>query len=132
MSNDSSDSERRIPYDAWLRRNPPHPGTYVRTAMEDADGNRMTVAEAARKLGVSVVAISRVLNGRSGISAAMALRFEAIGWGMADWWWDLQSSYDLAQARNKADQWPAEGDVEAHEHRPEEVGVAPVARSEAA
>ena len=37
------------------------------------------VTAAAEKLGVARTTLDRVLNGRGGISADMALRFEAVG-----------------------------------------------------
>ena len=55
--------------------NPPHPGLTLRDDVLPALG--LTVTEAAAQLGVSRVALSRVLNGRAGISPEMALRIEA-------------------------------------------------------
>ena len=67
-----SEDNGSVRYDAWMRRNPGHPGRHIRLGcMEDPDSKSMTVSEAAHKLGVSVVALSRVLNGRAGISVAM-------------------------------------------------------------
>ena len=55
--------------------NPPHPGQVVREYLGD-----VSVSDAAAHLGVTRVALSRVLNGRAGISADMALRLsEALG-----------------------------------------------------
>ena len=82
--------------DAWLRRNPPPPGPGV---LNSADG--MTLGEAAKKLGVSRASLSRLVNGRCGISPAMALKLESAGWGTADIWVRLQAAYDLAQARRR-------------------------------
>lgn len=96
----------RLSYDAWLRRNPSHPGGFVSDWMEDADGKRMPVAEAARKLGVSVPALYRVLNGHAGISIALALKLEAVGWGTADAWLRKQAAYDLTRERRRLGQWP--------------------------
>ena len=45
--------------------------------------------------------LDRVLNGRGGISADMALRLEAAGWSNADFWMRYQASYDLARTRMK-------------------------------
>ena len=81
--NNSSES---LPYDAWLLRNPSHPVEFVSDWMEDSEGNRMPVAEATCKLGVSVPALYRVLNGRASISVSLALKLEAVGWGNADGW----------------------------------------------
>lgn len=105
-----NESDSRVSYDAWLRRNPPHPGGYVSDWMEDADGSRMSVVAAAARLGVSQPTLSRVLNGRASISPALALKLEAAGWGKADMWLRLQAGYDLARERNRAGQWPPEGD----------------------
>jgi addiction module HigA family antidote len=50
--------------------NPPHPGEVLREFLPDG----MTIEEVARRLGVSRIQLSRVLNGRSAISADMAIR----------------------------------------------------------
>ena len=55
--------------------NPPHPGLTLRDDLLPALG--LSVIEAAQQLGVSRVALSRVLNGRAAISPEMALRIEA-------------------------------------------------------
>ena len=50
--------------------NPPHPGETLRDDVLPALG--LTVTEAARQLGVTRAALSRVLNGRAAISPDMA------------------------------------------------------------
>jgi addiction module HigA family antidote len=79
--------------------NPPHPGELLRdTVLREG---ALTVSEFARKLGVSRVALSRVVNGRAAVSADMALRLaDALG-GSAESWLRLQASYDLWQASRK-------------------------------
>lgn len=83
--------------------NPPHPGETLREDVLPA--LNLTVTEAAKQIGVSRVALSRVLNGRAAISPEMALRLET--WlglengGSADVWLGLQMNYDLWQARQK-------------------------------
>jgi len=52
--------------------NPPHPGEALREDVLPALG--LTVTEAARQLGVSRVALSRVLNGRAAITPELARR----------------------------------------------------------
>ena len=79
--------------------NPAHPGEIVRECME-AKG--WTVTECAANLGVSRIRLSRLLNGRAGVSTSMALALERIGWSNADHWVRMQGSYDLAQARLRA------------------------------
>ena len=76
-----------------------HPGEALREDCLKAE--RLTATSAAKKLGVARTTLDRVLNGRGGISADMALRLEAAGWSNADFWMRYQASYDLARARMK-------------------------------
>lgn len=76
--------------------NPPHPGEVLRDTVL-ADG-RLSVTEFAKKLGVSRVALSRVINGRAAVSADMALRFAAALGGSAESWLTMQAAYDLWHA----------------------------------
>ena len=55
--------------------NPPHPGEVLRDGLFTDTG--ITVTELARRIGVTRVALSRVLNGKAGISADMAVRLSA-------------------------------------------------------
>ena len=81
--------------------NPPHPGEALREDVLPA--LNLTVSAAAKQLGVTRAALSRVLNGHAGISPEMALRIE--GWlgvengGRANVWLGMQAAYDLWQAR---------------------------------
>jgi addiction module HigA family antidote len=83
--------------------NPPHPGETLREDVLPALG--LTVTEAARQLGVTRSALSRVLNGRAAISPDMALRLEA--WlgeqrgGRAEVWLAQQMAFDIWRARQK-------------------------------
>ncbi len=54
-------------------KRPIHPGIYVRNSIIPAG---MTVTDAARRLGVGRPALSNLLNGKSGLSAEMAVRLE--------------------------------------------------------
>jgi addiction module HigA family antidote len=76
--------------------NPPHPGEVLREYLGD-----MSVTDAASALGVGRVALSRILNGASGISADMALRLEVALGTSAEMWVGLQAKYDLWQASQK-------------------------------
>ena len=76
--------------------NPVHPGRILMQYM----GER-TVTDVARHLGVTRPALSRVLNGRAGISADMALRLSEAFGTEADLWMRLQAQYDLWQATKK-------------------------------
>jgi antitoxin HigA-1 len=77
--------------------NPPHPGEVLRDYLPEG----MQVTEAAQRLGVSRVTLSRVLNGHASISADMALRLEAALGTSAAMWVGLQADYDLWHARQK-------------------------------
>jgi addiction module HigA family antidote len=78
---------------------PSHPGLSVRDSME-AMG--WTVTGCAVQLGVSRNTMSRLINGRCGISPAMALALERIGWSNAEFWMRRQAQYDLAQERRRS------------------------------
>ena len=80
-------------------RKPPHPGEILRDTVL-GDG-RLSVSEFARKLGVSRVALSRVVNGTAAVSADMALRLAAALGGSAESWLHLQVSHDLWHAARK-------------------------------
>lgn len=76
--------------------NPPHPGRILRDALGEMD-----VTTAAKKLHVSRTTLSRILNGASGISADMSLRLSAALGTHDSLWYELQMSYDMAQAARK-------------------------------
>ena len=79
---------------------PPHPGEMIRDILEDEEVT-WSVTECAQRLDVARNTLSRLLNGRLGISPRMALALERIGWSNADHWMRLQAAYDLAQERRK-------------------------------
>ena len=79
-----------------MMKNPCHPGDILREDVFETLG--LTVTEAARRLGMSRVALSRVLNCRAAVSADLAIRLEMAGVSTARFWLDLQSAWDLAQA----------------------------------
>ena len=70
---------------------PPHPGEVFREFLPDG----MTVEEVARRLGVSRVQLSRVLNGRSAISADMAIRIGLLTGTTPESWLAGQMKRDL-------------------------------------
>ena len=78
--------------------NPPHLGELIRESMEEVGWN---VTETAGRLGCERGTLSRLLNGRAGMSASMALALEDIGWGTAEHWMRMQASYELALARRQ-------------------------------
>ncbi|MEM7043097.1 MAG: HigA family addiction module antitoxin [Pseudomonadota bacterium] len=81
---------------------PPHPGLSVKhDCLEPLE---LTVTEGAKVLGVTRQALNNLVNGKSGISAEMAIRLDKAFGGGAETWLRLQVAYDLAQALKKADQ----------------------------
>jgi addiction module HigA family antidote len=74
--------------------NPPHPGLVLREYL-----GATAVSAAAAHLRVTRVTLSRVLNGKSGISAAMALRLAAALGTSPELWLNMQGQYDLWRAR---------------------------------
>jgi len=74
--------------------NPPHPGLVLREYLGETP-----VSTAAAHLRVTRVTLSRVLNGKSGISAAMALRLGAALGTSPELWMNMQSQYDLWRAQ---------------------------------
>jgi addiction module HigA family antidote len=80
-------------------KNPPHPGRSIKDDLEALD---LSVAEAAKGLGVTRQQLYRVINGESGISPEMALRLEKAIGGTADTWLRMQVNYDLAQVRARS------------------------------
>lgn len=81
-------------------KKPVHPGSILQLDVLDPLG--LSVSEAAERLGLSRVTLSRVLNGRAGVSPNLALRLEKAGAGTADTWVRLQADYDLWHARQNA------------------------------
>jgi antitoxin HigA-1 len=76
--------------------NPAHPGEVLREFLPAA----LSVTEAARKLQVSRVQLSRILNGRSAVSAEMAIRIGKLTRTTPESWLTNQMQWDLWQARH--------------------------------
>ena len=76
-------------------KNPVHPGAIIREdVLADLD---LSVSEAAERLGVSRVTLSRVIHEHSAISPNLAIRLERAGVGTARSWLAMQANFDLAQ-----------------------------------
>ena len=97
---------------------PPHLGELIRESIE-AEG--WTVVETAERLGMSRVALSRVLNGHAGVSAVLLLALERIGWSDAEHWMRMQAIYDLARERR----FPRAPDVALLNHEVDTEAFAP-------
>lgn len=77
-------------------KNPSHPGALIKDSI---DYLGLSVAEAARGLGITRQQLYRIIRGESGISPDVALRLEQAIGSTADHWLRMQASYDLARAR---------------------------------
>jgi addiction module HigA family antidote len=78
-------------------KNPAHPGRIVKSACLEPLG--LSVTAGAKILGVTRQTLTKIVNGKSGISAEMAIRLSKAFGSTADIWVRMQASYDLAQAR---------------------------------
>ena len=79
--------------------NPTHPGLIIRDDV--LPELQLSVNEAAAQLGVSRVTLSRVINGRSAITAEMALRVGKWVGNGPEIWLRMQGQYDLFQAKKQ-------------------------------
>ena len=79
-------------------QDPPRWGELIRESMDDVGWK---VTETAARLGCECGTLSRMLNGKAGVSANMALALEDVGRGTAEHWMRMQASYELAQARRE-------------------------------
>jgi len=78
-------------------RQPSHPGALLR---EDVFPElRLTVTDAAMKLGVSRQTLHAILAEKSAVTPAMALRIGKLCGGSAELWLRMQQGHDLWQAR---------------------------------
>ena len=76
---------------------PAHPGEVLKEWMPEG----MTVTMAAEQLGVSRVMLSKIVNGKAGISAEMALRLSAWLGTTPEVWLEMQSARDLWEAEQR-------------------------------
>jgi len=78
-------------------KNPAHPGRIVKSACLEPLG--LSITAGAKVLGVTRQTLTKVVNGRSGISPEMAIRLSKAFGSTAETWLRMQLAYDLAQAR---------------------------------
>lgn len=78
---------------------PPYPGEIVKRECLASLG--LAVKQAARGLGVTRRALSSLVNGRSGVSAEMAIRLSAAFGSTPETCLQIQMSYDLWEARER-------------------------------
>lgn len=80
-----------------MMHNPPHPGEILREDYLNPLG--LSVTDAAKALRVARKTLSALLNERAGVSPAMAFRLARAFDTSPELWVNLQSQYDLWQAR---------------------------------
>ena len=78
---------------------PIHPGEILK--IEFLDGLGITPYALSRDAGIDKAMVSRIVNGKSSISADTALRLGAYFGTSPDSWMNLQSHYDLEVAKDK-------------------------------
>lgn len=79
--------------------NPAHPGTVLRDIISE-----FKIADVAQMLGVTRVTLSRLLNGKTGITTEMAVRLsQLLPNTTPNFWLNLQSQYDLWQLEQTAE-----------------------------
>lgn len=77
--------------------NPPHPGKIL---LEDwIKPLNFSISEFAIRIGTSRKNLSEIVNGKTGISASMALKLSKALGTSAQLWLNLQQKYDLWQAK---------------------------------
>jgi len=82
-------------------KHPVHPGKIIKhDCMEPLN---VSVTDAAKALGVSRTALSRVINGKSSISPEMAIRVSKAFGSTPEQWLRMQLAYDMSLMREKVD-----------------------------
>lgn len=85
-----------------MKANPAHPGEFIRDEILPAFG--VTITKAVEILGVSRPGFNNMLNCHRALTPEMAMKIEAAFGVSANLLMGLQSNYDLAQARQRADE----------------------------
>lgn len=74
--------------------NPCHVGEVLKEYLGDT-----SISKAAKHLGVTRAALSRIINGKAGISAGMAIRLSILLNTDPQFWLNMQVNYDLWKAK---------------------------------
>ena len=80
---------------------PMHPGAFIKRVYLTPHG--IGSNELSRKLKVSTGIVSRLLNGKTDVSPAMALKLSAVLGRSPESWLLMQDNFDLWEARKKID-----------------------------
>jgi len=79
-------------------KNPAHPGLLIK---EEIEALGISVAELALRIGVSRQMLFRIIKGHAGITAEMSLKLAKAFKTSSEFWVNMQTQYDLAQAKLK-------------------------------
>ena len=79
--------------------NPAHPGEILKNTF--LPEYKLSVTAFALKMGISRTAASELVNCKSGVSAEMALKLSKAFNTSAQVWLDMQSQYNLWQAKQR-------------------------------
>jgi len=79
--------------------NPAHPGEMIKELC--LKPKAISVADAAKQLGVSRKTLYKIINGKGSVTPEMALRLELVFGSTAQTWLNLQATYDLWLLKDK-------------------------------
>jgi addiction module HigA family antidote len=102
---------RSVAHKRRRMNSPAHPGRFVRTVIIEPLG--LSITEAARALGVTRVALSRLVNEKSALSPEMAIRLDKAFGADMETLMRMQASHDIARARQR------EGEIQVTRYEPE-------------
>jgi addiction module HigA family antidote len=94
-----------IEVDMKRQREPTSPGEILREEFLVPLG--MTQKELADHIGCDIKVINRIVNGRTSVSAEMALKLGATFRTTAEFWLNAQKAVDLFRASNRLSELPA-------------------------
>jgi antitoxin HigA-1 len=87
-----------------LMRKPTSPGEIL--AEEFLKPMNLTQGALAKHIGCDVKVINRIVNGRTAVTAEMAIKFSAVFKTSADFWLNAQKAVDLYKASQKIRKLP--------------------------
>ena len=92
-------SETELTVDRPIKRPPTHPGELFREILEDHF--KLGVTEAAKRMDISRQSLYAVLDGKSAVTAEMALRFGRLVDGQPELYLAMQAKRDLWLAEQR-------------------------------
>jgi antitoxin HigA-1 len=79
---------------------PAHPGAIIASGLDETDIKKGDLAKA---LGISRNTLYKLLAGRQGVTAEMAVRLGAVWGGSPEMWLNIQMDHDLWHAQKRVD-----------------------------